>query len=102
TGHDQKGNFLPVIFELGGHRPPGYVYATIPFVAIFGPSAIAANSVSILSGLRIIFLLFLIGRLFYSDRVGLLAAFLVAITPWDLSLSRGPFESHLALFLVVL
>ena len=62
TGHDQKGNFLPITFEMAGGRPGGYVYATIPFVAIFGPNAVAARSVSILSGLGSILLIYLLGR----------------------------------------
>ena len=102
TGHDQKGNFLPFVFELGDHRPPGYVYATIPFVAILGPGALAANSLSILSGIGLIIMMYLLGKKLYSPRVGIIAAFLMTFSAWDLDLSRGPFETHFALFLVVL
>lgn len=99
TGQDQTGQFLPLYFSLGGGRPPLYIYATIPFVAIFGPTAVAARSVSILSGVGVVFLLYLICDKLLSKKVALYSAFLAAITPWELNLSRGGFESHFALFL---
>ncbi|MCL4365728.1 glycosyltransferase family 39 protein [Patescibacteria group bacterium] len=102
TGHDQKGNFLPLVFSLGGGRPAGYVYATIPFVVLFGPTALASNMVSILSGIGIVFLLYLLGKEFFSKKVGLAIAAVAALNPWELSLSRGPFETHFALFLTLL
>ncbi len=102
TGHDQKGEFLPLVFSLGGGRPGGYVYATIPFVALLDPTALAANMVSILSGIGIILLLFLLGKHFFSTEVGLSISAIAAFNPWELSLSRGPFESHFALFLTLL
>ena len=102
TGSDQKGNFLPITFEMAGGRPGGYVYATVPFVAILGPTTLAARAVSILSGLGIIFLLFFLGRRLFNQRVGLISSLLAAISPWSLSLSRGGFESHFALFLTLL
>lgn len=102
TGHDQKGNFLPLVFSLGGARPAGYVYATVPFVALFGPTAFASNMVSVLSGIGIVFLLYLLGKEFFSKKVGLAIAAVAALNPWELSLSRGPFETHFALFLTLL
>lgn len=59
TGSDQRGNFLPITFELGGGRPGGYIYATIPFVLLFGLDGLAVRSVSVLSGVGIILLIFL-------------------------------------------
>lgn len=99
TGQDQLGNYLPFTFEMGAGRPPGYVYFSIPFVAIFGPSSLGVRGLSIVSGILIIFLLYLIGKKFFSEKIGLVTAFLAAISPWELSLSRGGFEAHFALFL---
>lgn len=99
TGHDSQGEFLPLTFRLGGGRPAGYVYASIPFVALWGPSALAVRMASILSGVGMVYLMYLFGRLVVSEKVGLIAAFLTALSPWDIALSRGAFESHLALFL---
>lgn len=101
TAHDQKGNFLPLVFELGGGRPAGYIYATVPFAAILGPTALASQMVSVLSGIGIVFLFYLIGRNLFSENIGLALAAVAAFNPWELSMSRGPFESHFALFLTL-
>ncbi len=102
TGHDQLGNFLPLTFPMGAGRPAGYVYFSIPFVALFGPTAIGVRLLSILSGLGIILLTYLLCRKLFSEKAGMGAAFLIAISPWDISLSRGGFEAHFALFLALL
>lgn len=102
TGKDQTGEFLPLYFSMGGGRPAGYIYATVPFVAIFGPTALAARAVSALSGIGISILIYLICLKILSKEIGIFAALFAAITPWELSLSRGAFESHFALFLALL
>ncbi len=101
TGHDQLGNFLPLTFPMGAGRPAGYVYGSIPFVAIFGPTAMGVRALSILSGIGIILLLYFLGKQLFSEKIGILAAFLGSISPWGISLSRGGFEAHFALFLVI-
>lgn len=102
TGQDQNGQFLPLFFSMGGGRPAGYIYATIPFVAIFGPTALAARAVSVFSGIGIVILLYLLCKHLFSKEIGIFAAILASINPWELSLSRGPFETHFALFLSLL
>lgn len=102
TGHDQLGNFLPLTFPMGAGRPAGYVYGSIPFIAIFGPTALGVRSLSVLSGMGIILLLFIIGRKLFSEKIGLIAAAIGVLSPWDISLSRGGFEAHFALLLVLL
>lgn len=102
TGYDTTGKFLPLNFTMGGGRPVGYGYFSIPFVALFGPGALAIRLLSVLSGVGIVILIYWLGRLFFSKPVGLIAAGLLAISPWDLSLSRGGFETHFALFLSLL
>ena len=57
TGQDQLGNNLPLTFSMGAGRPAGYVYAAVPFVAVFGPTPLGVRMPSILSGLGIIILL---------------------------------------------
>ncbi len=102
TGCDQLGNFLPLTFPMGAGRPAGYVYGTVPFVAIFGPSVLGVRSLSLLSGIGIISLLYLIGKRLFSVKVGFLAAAIGAVSPWEISLSRGGFEAHFALLLALL
>lgn len=102
TGQDQLGNSLPLTFEMGAGRPAGYVYFSIPFVVLFGPNEIGARTLSILSGLGIIILLYLFGKKLFSEKVGLGAAFITSVSPWDIALSRGGFEAHFALFTALL
>lgn len=102
TGHDQLGNLLPLTFPMGAGRPALYVYASIPFVAIFGPTALGVRLLSVLSGVGIVFLLYILGKRFFGEKVGLAAALLVSVTPWAISLSRAAFEANLALFLATL
>lgn len=102
TGYDTTGKFLPLNFTMGGGRPVGYGYFSMPLVALFGPGVLSIRLLSVLSGAGIIFLIYWLGRLVFSKQIGLLAAGLLAISPWDLSLSRGGFETHFALFLALL
>lgn len=99
TGHDQTGAFLPLTFSMSEGRPPFYVYASIPLVALFGPNALSARLLSVFSGVGMVFLMYLLLKKIISKRVAVAAALFTAISPWDLSLSRGGFETHLALFL---
>lgn len=102
TGYDQTGQFLPLTFRMGSGRPPGYVYGSIPFIALFGPTALGVRTLSLLSGIGTIVLTFLIGRKLFSAKIGLVAAGLVAVSPWAISISRGGFEATFALFLTLL
>ncbi len=102
TGKDQTGQSFPLFFSMGGGRPPVYVYASIPFVAFFQDSTLGVRSLSALSGVLLVLLIFLIGKKLISEKAGLFAASLMAISTWDISLSRAGFEAHFALFLSVL
>jgi len=102
TGKDQLGNFLPLTFKMGAGRPAGYVYFSIPFVAIFGPTAWGVRFLSFLSGLGIIILIYFLGKKLFNERIGLIASLFTAVSFWDISLSRVGFEAHFALFLALL
>jgi len=102
TGLDQTGASFPITFKMGAGRPAGYVYFSIPFVAIFGPTTWGIRGLSVLSSLGLILIAFLLTKKFFSEKIALLVAFILTVSPWDLSLGRGGFESHFALFLAVL
>ncbi|MFH1971203.1 MAG: glycosyltransferase family 39 protein [Patescibacteria group bacterium] len=101
TGMDQTGKLWPLTFSMGEGRSAGYIYASIPFVALFGPTVWGIRGLSILSSLGISLLIFLLAKKLFAEKVGMWASFLVAVSPWDLNLGRGGFESHFALFLVL-
>ncbi len=102
TGLDQTGQFLPLTFSMGAGRPGGYIYGSIPFVALFGPSALGVRLLSIISGLLNIILIYFLGKSLFSKKTGLISAFIYSISIWDLSLSIGGYEAHFALFLALL
>ena len=102
TGHDQLGDFLPLTFKMSGGRPAGYVYFSIPFVSLFGPSAPGVRMLSIISGLGIVIVLYLLSRHWFDEKVAAITALFAALSPWDINLSRGGYETHFALFLSVL
>lgn len=101
TGKDQTGAVLPLTFRMGAGRPAGYVYFSIPFVAIFGPSVWGVRSLSLISGLGIIILMYFLGKKLFNEKTGLIASFLASISLWDIYLSRAGFEAHFALFLAL-
>lgn len=107
TGKDQTGEAFPLTFKMGAGRPPGFVYFSIPFVAMFGPSAWGARGLSLVSGLGIIVLMYFLGKKLFGsflregEKVGLIASLLASVSLWDIYLSRAGFEAHFALFLAI-
>ncbi len=104
TGMDQTGQYLPLTTKMGAGRPAGYVYASLPFIAIFGPTEIGIRMLSLLSGtILIIAVYFLALKIFENNenkaKIALFASFLQSISIWDISLSKGGFEAHFALLL---
>ncbi len=99
TSMDQTGERFPLTFKMGAGRPAGYVYGSIPFVAVFGPSEWGVRGLSFLSGIGIILLMYFLGKKLIDKNVGLWASLLTSISMWDIYLSRAGFEAHFALFL---
>jgi len=101
TGRDSTGQSFPLTFKMGAGRPGGYIYASVPFVYLFGPTEWGVRSLSILSSLGIIVLMYFLGRKLFNEKVGLIASFIASVSLWDIYLARGGFEAHFALFLAL-
>lgn len=95
TGKDYYGNFLPMHFHsFADFRTPLYIYATVPFVALFDLTAWAVRIPAVLFGLCSITLLyFLIKELTASKRWAFVGALLLAFSPWHFQYSRMGFEA---------
>src|SRR3989344_2928443 len=104
TGRDEYGTFLPLSFKSFGDYKPGlYFYFVLPFVAVLGLSEFAVRFPSALLGLgQVILIYFLAKEIFKSKQIGLISAFLLAITPWSLHFSRGGWETNAATFFISL
>ncbi len=101
TGSDEHGKFLPLtnFAAFGDYKPPGYIYATVPAIAVFGLSEFAIRFPSAFFGILTVLLTYLLAKkLFEKENIALLAAFFLAISPWHLQFSRGAFEANLGLF----
>jgi len=101
TGKDSTGQIFPLTFKMGAGRPGGYIYASVPFVYLFCPTEWGVRSLSLLSSMGIIVLMYFLGKKLFSDKVGLVASFVTSISLWDIYLARGGFEAHFALFLAL-
>lgn len=125
TGKDEYGNFLPVDFRsFDDHKPPLYVYLTVPSVAFFGltefavrfPSAVLGSLTVLVTYFFVKEILLVIGVVKKEERHGfallldkknteiiaLFSAFFFAISPWSLQFSRAAFEGNIGLFFLIL
>jgi 4-amino-4-deoxy-L-arabinose transferase-like glycosyltransferase len=114
TGKDQHGNSWPIHFQSFNDFKPGLVvYIVIPFVKLFGLNSWSIRLPGALFGVATVYALFLlVNQLFNKHRNGspitdhrshgLIAAFLLAISPWHLHFSRGIWEVNVATFYMLL
>lgn len=119
TGKDQWGHMLPLVLEsFGDFKAPLYTYVAIPFVAIFGLNENAVRLPNALLGVGAVWVVYkLVTELLSSQKgrqiadhvrndgctlIALTSAFLLAISPWHIQLSRGAFEANMISFLLTL
>jgi 4-amino-4-deoxy-L-arabinose transferase-like glycosyltransferase len=113
TGKDEYGKSLPLIFgAFGEYKLPVYIYLTSASINIFGLTDFAVRFPSAFAGtLSVLITYFLVIELFkdstsrflsHNSRfIALMAALLLAISPWHLQFSRGAFEANLALLFLL-
>lgn len=99
---DEFGTKFPMNFpSIGDYKYPGLAYLNILPAAIFGLSEITTRFWSIISGIVLIPLVYLLVTLLFQSRLmALSTAFIVALSPWDITVSRLGYENHPALTLV--
>ncbi len=102
TGRDEWGEKLPIFFRSYGEwKSAVYIYLLVPFVKVFGLNPWAVRLPSALAGIVAVYLTYLIGKLIYSEKAGLWAAFFLTVSPFHLMLSRPAFEANLSLTLIL-
>src|SRR3989344_4871422 len=84
TARDEWGRFLPFpVFEsFGDWKLVGYLYLTVASEAIFGASEFAVRFPSAIFGILSVWTTYLLTKKLLGKNVGLLSAFLLAISPW--------------------
>lgn len=109
-GKDEFGKFLPITYleSFGDFKPPVYAYLSVLPVKLFGLTEFSTRFASAFFGiLTIIFTFLLVKKIFpsfdskFQIATALLSAFLLAISPWHILLSRAAFEANVATFFIV-
>jgi 4-amino-4-deoxy-L-arabinose transferase-like glycosyltransferase len=104
TGKDTNNTWFPLQTEVfGDYNPTGYSYLAIIPIKIFGLTEFATRFPGALLGSLTILALYLLSYSIFKDKkISLLSAFLLAINPWHVVLSRSSEETLVSLFFVVL
>src|SRR3989344_4251693 len=105
TGRDQWGNLLPLSLKsFGDYKLPLLTYLAIPSVAVFGLSEFSIRFTNALLGslavLAMYYLVLEVGK--RNQKLALLSAFFLALSPWHIMMSRGAFEASLTTLLLPL
>lgn len=106
-GKDEFGRFLPFDYleSFGDFKPPMYAYLDIIPIKIFGLNEFAVRFPSAFFGvLTVLVTYFLTKRIFPDSKseTPVIAAAILAISPWHINLSRAAFEANAATFFIVL
>jgi 4-amino-4-deoxy-L-arabinose transferase-like glycosyltransferase len=101
---NENNQFLPYeVNTYGNYRPMGLVYMIAGSLKIFGNNIYAVRLPNVLFGVFSVGLLFIFVKQFFKTiKIPLLSAFLLAINPWHIFLSRGTAEPVMALFFILL
>jgi len=104
TGRGYMGQKLPLyIHSFSEWRAPLLMYFTAPFVGLLGLNAWGVRMTPVLFGVLSIGLLYYLVKLISKDeKLSLISALLLTLTPWHLHYSRTAFEVTLLLSLVLL
>ncbi len=100
TGKDYTGHILPMHSRsLSEFRTPGYVYAAVPTVALFGITPWGVRLPAVLFGVLSIWSFYLLLNLLTKrSGLALLGAAILMITPWHFHYSRAGFDVTEMLF----
>lgn len=112
TGRDYMGNLFPAYIQsLAEWRTPLLSYFVSPFVGILGLSSFALRLPVALLGILNVYLIYLFTKELLKNKkltvfgfkieLALISAFILAITPWHIHLSRIAIDSTLLLSLLL-
>ncbi len=95
SGKDEWGEILPIFSRgFGDFKGPVYSYLTVPFVAIFGLTVEAIRLPSAILGILTVLVVYFLSKEFFNQKVAFWSAFLLAISPWHIQISRTAFEAN--------
>ncbi|MCZ6684209.1 MAG: glycosyltransferase family 39 protein [Planctomycetota bacterium] len=105
TGEDRHGRRWPFFLESfgpGDYTAAFTTYLTMPFVAALGPTPTAIRLPDALLGVVTVALVFVFVRRRFDNTTACIAAAVLALDPWHISLCRTAHESGFTPFLLAL
>jgi len=102
TGKDIRGYKFPIYFHsLSESKAPVYLYATVPFVAVFGLNEWGVRLPAVFFGMAgILFIYLLAKELFSDEKIATVSLLICSILPWHIQYSRAGLEETLLMTLV--
>lgn len=104
TGKDEYGKSFPLFFRsFGDYKMPLNIYLTVLPVWLLGLNIFSVRIISVMSGAATTIIIYLLTREIFkkNDLLPLLTAFVYAVCPWSVFISRVAFEGNIALFLLL-
>lgn len=105
SGEDEWGIVMPTIFRAyGDYKLPGYVYALVPIIKVFGLNGLTTRSISVFSGFAYSLAIYLLLRKGVPKHkyVAIITSLAMLLIPWSWFLSRVALEANLGLLFVIL
>lgn len=99
TMHSQYGAFFPLFSKaFFDYNESLSRFFTIPFVWIFGLNEFSTRIPIAIIGILTVWLLYHLGKEIFNEKVGLLSALFLAISPWHIQFSRIAYTGVLVPF----
>lgn len=105
TGKDEYGKSFPIFFRsFGDYKMPLNIYLTVLPVWALGLNVFSVRLMSAFFGSITMYLVYLLTKeIFKNDeKLALWSAFIYAVSPWSMFISRVCFEGNIGLFLLLL
>lgn len=99
---DESGVTLPLVFRsFLDDKHPVHIYTTALVVRVIGVSDFNVRLPAALAGVGVVLAIYLLGKIWFGTRVGLLSALFLAVSPYNIHFSRGLWETNFALFFYI-
>lgn len=104
TGKDEWGKAWPLHFRaFGEFKLPVYIYSVAAAEIVFGPTELAVRLPAVFYSLFSVVLVYLLSfQIFKNQKLSLLSAFFMSISPWFFIFSRTGYEASAGLMFYLL
>lgn len=105
TGRDEWGEpwwklFFTNMRSFGDYKLPLYSFLSIPSVALLSLNEFSTRLPNVILGTLSVLGIYYMAKKLFPDRnrIAYISAFVLAVSPWHIQLSRGAFEANLIVF----